>query len=1138
MRMIEKLVDARNTVEGKVLSVLVSLALVVSTFNLTVFSGSALAEEGDAAGQTTLVDANQQGISSIKMEGNIVDIPAVTTTSLTQTDVPAQVNETVMLTNASNRVSNQELEQYPPEVQKYIDKGMKPKFVEINDAHTKINLKDAGANPSGNNHVFTDLLNSGLLSQSVLNANNADVVISATETSGNGTVYLLHSSKKGDLDLFVVTINLSQHSTCTVTYDLNGGEKSVEFESLEYTVKKGESTPRIADPKREGYTFAGWGPTLAQTVEADVVYVAQWTPIKKVQAEIRLYRGHGDDLTTYTHVATRGSLFAEMGTDQKIDIEAWKTEFDQWIVERGSVYSMYLGSHDFYTTLSNSGDPASNVLHYYEDSSANVFKFFYKERPEVAFTFVANEGGKIGSRATDCTETQHQQMVYPATGEVKRVYNRPSVGYKFANWTDENGNVVSTSFSFKPEPDRPYAAATYYANFEPDYTQRHAVSYKVEYYKDGELVETVQDETTQSAEGWIGETVSLDAVVSKEDDRYVGYKLDNTSPALPQTFTIAAGTETQNPYVIKVFYVKDDTVKHTVSFAINYYKDGTFFETVQGASATGWIGEDTSVTVDSAAIDTSNNRYAGYVLKEIDPVIIPGSYTVAAGAQNASNVINVYYVKNNDAKHKISYRVEYYQDGKLFETVQDEETQSAEGWIGEPTRVAVKSDIALNDRYVGYKLAENQTFPGEFTIAAGEATGETKVIRVDYIKDDKQTHALNVHVQYFLDGSPVKANIKFDDDWNVISDDSLLFEKTAWINDAIEYRPDAAVIAPTYHDRFPGYVLKSADIAEAYALGAGERGDITKTVDVHYVTRTEFDGKLVGYSEVYDGEAHGVDYAALVNSLAEGESIVAVQADGSFIAPENAVRTDVTYDANGNLGASEVTFAVLRNGMKVWEGTSTVEIRPASVTISANDAGKVAGTTDPELTVSVSDMVNDEDANVLTYTIERAAGEAVGTYPIELTGDQLQGNYLVSFQPGMFTITAAPVIPPAPVTPAPATPAPVPGVVPVAPVAATPMVIPDVATPLAGPTVVDIADGETAIEDDATPMSAFDKPHCWVHWLMLVGILFTVIYGAVVVWMRLRQIREINDDQDRILGRAQRRQHGQVTRRAPHTDWA
>ena len=26
------------------------------------------------------------------------------------------------------------------------------------------------------------------------------------------------------------------------------------------------------------------------------------------------------------------------------------------------------------------------------------------------------------------------------------------------------------------------------------------------------------------------------------------------------------------------------------------------------------------------------------------------------------------------------------------------------------------------------------------------------------------------------------------------------------------------------------------------------------------------------------------------------------------------------------------------------------------------------------------------------------------------------------------------------------------------------------------------------IEDEGTPMGAFDEPHCWVHWVMLLGI--------------------------------------------------
>ncbi len=34
--------------------------------------------------------------------------------------------------------------------------------------------------------------------------------------------------------------------------------------------------------------------------------------------------------------------------------------------------------------------------------------------------------------------------------------------------------------------------------------------------------------------------------------------------------------------------------------------------------------------------------------------------------------------------------------------------------------------------------------------------------------------------------------------------------------------------------------------------------------------------------------------------------------------------------------------------------------------------------------------------------------------------------------------------------------------------------------------------GGEVIEDDATALGAFDEPHCWVHWVMLIGVLLTV----------------------------------------------
>lgn len=81
-------------------------------------------------------------------------------------------------------------------------------------------------------------------------------------------------------------------------------------------------------------------------------------------------------------------------------------------------------------------------------------------------------------------------------------------------------------------------------------------------------------------------------------------------------------------------------------------------------------------------------------------------------------------------------------------------------------------------------------------------------------------------------------------------------------------------------------------------------------------------------------------------------------------------------------------------------------------------------------------------------------------------------------------------------------------VVPAGTPAATPaddagVVIPDEENPLAAQPGVEIA-------DDENPLAAFDTPQCWVHYLMIIGIILTVIYGAAVVARRLGYARKID----------------------------
>lgn len=63
----------------------------------------------------------------------------------------------------------------------------------------------------------------------------------------------------------------------TVTYT-DGVDGEVVFADQTTTVAMGESTPAFnGTPTREGYTFTGWSPAVADTVTGDAVYFAQWS---------------------------------------------------------------------------------------------------------------------------------------------------------------------------------------------------------------------------------------------------------------------------------------------------------------------------------------------------------------------------------------------------------------------------------------------------------------------------------------------------------------------------------------------------------------------------------------------------------------------------------------------------------------------------------------------------------------------------------------------------------------------------------------------------------------------------------------------------------------------------------------------
>ena len=93
-----------------------------------------------------------------------------------------------------------------------------------------------------------------------------------TSDGSDGTMWVLT-----DLTMTPEAGGAEPSEKYTVTYT-DGVDDEEIFEDQTYTVESGEATPDFdGTPTREGYTFAGWEPAVAEYVTDDAIYEATWT---------------------------------------------------------------------------------------------------------------------------------------------------------------------------------------------------------------------------------------------------------------------------------------------------------------------------------------------------------------------------------------------------------------------------------------------------------------------------------------------------------------------------------------------------------------------------------------------------------------------------------------------------------------------------------------------------------------------------------------------------------------------------------------------------------------------------------------------------------------------------------------------
>lgn len=148
-----------------------------------------------------------------------------------------------------------------------------------------------------------------------------------------------------------------------------------------------------------------------------------------------------------------------------------------------------------------------------------------------------------------------------------------------------------------------------------------------------------------------------------------------------------------------------------------------------------------------------------------------------------------------------------------------------------------------------------------------------------------------------------------------------------------------------------------------------------------------------GYSGKYDGKDHSVDASA----LPEGAVVEYKTSDGGWTSVAPSIK---------DAGSVTVDYRVTIDGAVV-EGQVTLKVTPLAITVSALDAFKTYGDSDPALGSEVTEGKLVEGESLQDITVSREAGETVRKGGYAVTATQSEGanpNYKITFKPGAFTI--------------------------------------------------------------------------------------------------------------------------------------
>ena len=221
-------------------------------------------------------------------------------------------------------------------------------------------------------------------------------------------------------------------------------------------------------------------------------------------------------------------------------------------------------------------------------------------------------------------------------------------------------------------------------------------------------------------------------------------------------------------------------------------------------------------------------------------------------------------------------------------------------------------------------------------------------------------------------------------------------------------------VEPNWHATYNGMpqdlVMPTDMLEDAVVVyeheGLGYTEDVPIAVDagtytVKYRVISAIDGDLLGEGTVEATIKHRV-----ATVTADDSGKVYGDRDPELTATVTGLLggDSIDYILNRDRGEDFGAYTIYPSG-ELIQGNYSLQFISGSffiyskiVTVTADDASKAYGTADPAFTCTKSENV------AIDCTVSRDPGESIGSYRIHVTGESIQGNYLVVFESGLFTI--------------------------------------------------------------------------------------------------------------------------------------